>query len=221
MRLEKTCEKIPAKQVIAAITRSSCRAYEEAKHSAQSSDVPRIDANCSLAQFAAQMQRLNVVCCPSGSNCTDTVAKKLPSQCNLDCANVFVPMFRDCRDTINRVFDVHSSDSSRDANASAFYAFDQECTTKTNKELVARINNMTARGCNVNTTSIAIQSQDLVSTCQFHDDDKTLQRLTGHTCQQSKAQSLCRMLHFSGMDKLCPCACASTTGWPFGDHESR
>ena len=42
--------------------------------------------------------------------------------------------------------------------------------------------------------------------CTAHDDDAKLVALAGHTCAQAQALALCKILHFSALDKLCPCA---------------
>ena len=57
-----------------------------------------LDANCSYAQFNAQVQSMTKACCPAKGACA---ARSLPNACPISCALSFVPMYHDCMHTID------------------------------------------------------------------------------------------------------------------------
>ena len=51
------------------------------------------DKNCTFQQFTTRLAHMDAVCCPGSSS---SCATALPSNCSIDCAAAFVPMYRDC-----------------------------------------------------------------------------------------------------------------------------
>ena len=88
-----------------------------------------------------------------------------------------------------------------------------QCLALPASEFGAKIEVLTGAQCRLDLTRIVAHSV-APQRCQAHEDDAKLVQLAGHTCAQAQALSMCKMMHFSALDKLCPCACKATLVGP-------
>ena len=149
-----------------------------------------LDANCSFTEFAARANAMDKACCPKAAS---SCQKALPHTCTLGCATSFTPFFKDCRKTIDVMFDVHSADTTVDHKATQFAAFDQNCANISSAVLEGRLTALKKQGCHVDVSGVVARHVAATHPANCKDNDAGMRAVIGQSCAQGKAKSLCAL----------------------------
>ena len=170
------------------------------------------DADCSLLQLTPKLTAVKKTCCSSaGAKC---VGAGMPAKCSMQCALAFVPFYRSCMHTIDSLFD--TADGKKDARASIFFDFEAKCSSMPTAPLFAKIEDLLANSCVVNTASI-MTGGSTMPPANCKDNDARVKAFVGLTCAQVKKSQMCDMIKLLPVgDAAGVCACSCPTGAQVG-----
>ena len=173
-----------------------------------------LDAACSFAQFDGRVREMQAVCCPAdGPTSVSTCDTKLPDTCSIACAKSFVPFYRDCVNTIDAVYDVHSSDQNKNGRAEVFFEFEDKCSSIRPQSLFDDISQLIAQKCTVDLSKAVSPGGAPPPPPGCVDNDSAVRNLIGQTCVQVKAAEMCWALGMlSSQSTPCACSCPVATG---------
>eukprot|EP01052_Picozoa_sp_SAG31_P008527 SAG31_NODE_433_length_15750_cov_6.132579_4_plen_394_part_00 len=92
--------------------------------------------SCTMATFQARADATNAACCADGDSCGSS---GIPASCSLDCAELFVPFYDECRSIIEAVLP--------SAQLSGFETLAGQCLDIDPATMWTAINQLTAQGC--------------------------------------------------------------------------